>query len=81
MDLSGLKFKEKRMQTPDQSPGSVETNGKITLEMLSKMTGFPVDYIKEEVFDGLNPEQISIEALREAMLKYIDSSILLDSSK
>ena len=56
------------------------TNGpadkKISLEMLAKMTGFPVEMIKDEIFHGKGSEDISLEDLRAAMLTYIDSSIL-----
>ncbi len=52
------------------------TSGKISLEMLAKMTGFPVEIIKDEIFQGKGSEDISLEDLRAAMLTYIDSSIL-----
>lgn len=58
--------------------GSSETkNGKISLEALAKMTGFPVEMIEEEIFNGQKDQEVSMEDLREAMLKYIDTTMLL----
>ncbi len=58
----------------DKAPGTA--GGKISLEMLAKMTGFPVEMIKDEIFQGKGSEDISLEDLRAAMLTYIDSTIL-----
>lgn len=56
--------------------------GKVSLETLSKMTGFPIEMIKEEVFKGQMTEQeISLEELRSAMLSYIDSTMLMSDDK
>lgn len=60
--------------------GSDERGGKVSLEMLSKMTGFPVDLIKTEVFKGESSEEVSLEELRSAMLSYIDSTILIEDN-
>jgi hypothetical protein len=57
--------------------GSESTNGKVSLEALAKMTGFPVEMIKEEIFSGKTPDEVSLEDLRSAMLSYIDSTMLL----
>ncbi len=57
--------------------GSENKNGKISLEALAKMTGFPVEMIKEEIFKGQNDQDISLDELRTAMLSYIDSTMLL----
>lgn len=61
--------------------GTEERNGKVSLEVLAKMTGFPVDMIKEELFNGEETEQVSIDQLRSAMLSYIDSSLLTNDEK
>ncbi len=53
-----------------------KNNGRISLETLSKMTGFPVEMIQDEIFQGKGSEEISLEDLRAAMLTYIDSTIL-----
>lgn len=58
--------------------GSEEKNGKVSLEVLAKMTGFPVELIKEEIFRGEEADQVSLEDLRAAMLTYIDSTMLID---
>lgn len=66
------------MTTQSQNMSSDEKGGKVSLEMLSKMTGFPVELIKEEVFKGENTDQVSLEELRSAMLSYIDSTMLIE---
>lgn len=50
---------------------------KISLDELSKMTGFPVEMIEKELFVGRSEdEEISLESLRAAMLNFIDSTLL-----
>jgi 5-hydroxyisourate hydrolase-like protein (transthyretin family) len=61
--------------------GSEERSGKVSLEVLAKMTGFPVDMIKNELFKGEETAQVSLEELRSAMLTYIDSTMLMDDQK
>jgi hypothetical protein len=79
MDLCSLTFKEFRMITNDQNMnGSEQVHGKVSLEVLAKLTGFPVELIKEELFNGEISEQVSMDALRSAMLTFIDSTILLN---
>lgn len=59
-----------------------ENNGKVSLEVLAKMTGFPVEMIKEEIFKGESlGSEVSLEDLRSAMLSYIDSTMLIDDQK
>lgn len=61
--------------------GSEERDGKVSLEVLAKMTGFPVELIKEELFRGEEASQISIDDLRTAMLSYIDKTMMMDEEK
>ncbi|MCE3013871.1 MAG: hypothetical protein LW878_12465 [Proteobacteria bacterium] len=50
---------------------------KVSLDELSKMTGFPVEMIEKELFVGrTEDEEISLETLRAAMLNFIDSTLL-----
>lgn len=53
-----------------------ETN-KVSLEVLAKMTGFPIEMIQEEIFKGQDHKEISLEDLRAAMLSYIDTAIMV----
>jgi hypothetical protein len=77
-DLSGQLFKELRMMAQNLNlKDSENTNGKISLEALAKMTGFSIEMIKEEIFKGQNDQEVSLEDLRSAMLSYIDSTMLL----
>lgn len=57
--------------------GSENKNAKVSLEALAKMTGFPLEMIKEEIFKGQDDQEVSLEELRSAMLSYIDSTMLL----
>ena len=70
------------MTTETTTNGLTDKNsGRISLETLSKMTGFPVEMIKDEIFQGKGTEDISLEDLRSAMLTYIDSTILMKDEK
>lgn len=70
------------MTTDNQTTvGSEVKEGKVSLDMLAKMTGFPVELIKEEVFNGEVSSQVSLEELRAAMLSYIDSTMLISTEK
>jgi len=60
--------------------GSEEKNSSISLETLSKMTGFPVELIKQEIFNGSSSDHVCLESLRSAMLSYIDSTLLIQES-
>lgn len=61
--------------------GLEQQSGKVSLEMLAKLTGFPVDLIKEEIFKGSDAEQVSLDDLRTAMLSYLDSTMLIETEK
>lgn len=52
----------------------------VTLKSLSDLTGFPVEMIKTELFNGsdLSEETISLTDLRSAMMSYIDKTMLDD---
>jgi len=69
------------MTADNQTMAGTEKNGKVSLEVLAKMTGFPVELIKEEIFKGESTDQISLEDLRTAMLSYIDSTMLMSDDK
>jgi hypothetical protein len=75
MEWSDESFKESRMSIERE----VETAPakKVSLDELSKMTGFPVEMIEKELFVGrTEDEEISLETLRAAMLNFIDSTLL-----
>lgn len=54
-------------------------NGKVSFEELSFLTGFPIQFIKDELAFKLEDE-ISLEELRTRMLKYLDKEMLADTS-
>jgi hypothetical protein len=64
------------MNAQNPTMNGSEEKSKISLETLSKLTGFPVEMIQEEVFAGASNSEISLEELRSAMLSYIDSTML-----
>lgn len=53
-------------------------NEKVTLKSLSDLTGFPVEMIKSELFNGssINEDEVSLSDLRHAMMSYIDETML-----
>ncbi|HXH74946.1 MAG TPA: hypothetical protein VNJ08_08275 [Bacteriovoracaceae bacterium] len=53
----------------------------VSLEVLAKMTGFPLELIQEEIFQGKEGQEVSLEELRSAMLSYIDSTMFMDDKK
>jgi hypothetical protein len=58
------------------------SSSSVSLEVLAKMTGFPIELIKEEIFSGKDHgEEVSIDELRSAMLSYIDSTMLMKDEK
>ncbi len=66
------------MTTTLTTNGHEVKSGKVSLEVLAKMTGFPVEMIKEEIFKGEGTDQVSLDDLRTAMLSYIDSTMLIN---
>lgn len=53
---------------------STATDG-VSLGALAELTGFPVDYIKRELFlEGEDASEMSLEELRKKVLAYLDSS-------
>lgn len=63
--------------TTEATVGNEEKSSKVSIEMLAKLTGFPIELIQEEIFKGSSTEKISLEDLRTAMLSYIDSTVLM----
>ena len=67
------------MQTTQEAVNELTDKAeKVSLETLAKMTGFPVEMIKEEIFKGQTDQEVSLNELRQAMLNFIDSTILLE---
>ena len=46
-------------------------NQKVPLASLSEMTGFPVEFIKTELF--LKGDELSVSDLRKSMLSYLEN--------
>ena len=58
-----------------QEQASPTSETVVSLGVLSELTGFPVDYIKRELFLGEETEEeMSVEQLRLKVLAYLDSS-------
>ncbi len=70
------------MTTSDKTMmGPEDKSGKVSLEMLANLTGFPVELIRDEIFKGDDKSQVSLEELRSAMLSFIDSTMLNSETK
>ena len=68
--MQDLEFKELRM-----SKTSVDEA--VDLKAFADLAGFPVELIKKELFSKNEDLQtVSIDDLRSAMLKYLDSTML-----
>lgn len=62
--------------------GPENKSSTVSLEVLAKMTGFPIELIKEEIFQGKGKgEEVSLDELRSAMLSYIDSTMFMKDEK
>ncbi len=56
----------------DNDKPSTEEEG-VSLETLSELTGFPVDYIKRELLLS-DDQELSVIELRKKVLSYLDAS-------
>ncbi|MBL7666070.1 MAG: hypothetical protein JNM93_13120 [Bacteriovoracaceae bacterium] len=57
--------------------GATSEGVKVDLQSFSKLTGFPIELIKEELM--INGEEVELEELRKAMISLIDSTMLENS--
>lgn len=55
----------------------LQLKDKISLEELSFLTGFPIQFIKDEL-SFTDDKEISVEELRARMLIYLDKEMLLN---
>lgn len=53
-----------------------EEDGPFSFEVLSEMTGFPVDLIKKEL--ALEGENVSMDMLRESMINLLNNTIKIE---
>lgn len=54
-----------------------QSDALVDLRSLSSLTGFPVEFIKKELFgEESEIQSIRLSRLRELMLKYLDKSLL-----
>lgn len=56
----------------DLELGKLTEEQKIPLDSLSKLTGFPVDFIKKELL--LDDDQLSLAELRKSMISYMETN-------
>ncbi len=61
------------MGTPGKTDGSSVENEKVSLDSLSKLTGFPVNYIKKELL--IEDNEISVESLRSFARDFLNSTM------
>lgn len=63
-------FKEKGMNTPSEDQ-------KVNLSDFANLAGFPVELVRKElVLEGKDSDEVSMDDLRAAMLKYLDQAML-----
>jgi hypothetical protein len=63
----------------DDASGTKNEGVTVSLQTLSDLTGFPLETIQQELFQGENEaklDQIDLSVLREKMLSLIDSTML-----
>lgn len=56
----------------DKTNTNAEAKTVVALSSLSEMTGFPVDFIKSELF--VEGEELSMDELRKSMAGYLEST-------
>lgn len=47
----------------------------VAVESLSRMTGFPMDFIRGELFLGEHQDQLSMPELRRKILRYLEETM------
>ena len=56
-----------------------KTEEKVNLSNFAELAGFPVELIKNELLVDKNQDDINLDDLREAMLKYLNKTMLADN--
>lgn len=59
--------------TAELESNKANTEDRVSFSTLSKMTGFPIEFIKKELL--LDEEPISMSKLRSSMAIYLESTI------
>ena len=63
----------------DQSINSNSKADVVNIEEFAQMVGFPADLIKKELFESQEDQgSITMDQLRDVMLKYLNSTMLED---
>ncbi len=55
-----------------------KTEEKVNLSNFAELAGFPVELIKNELLVDKNQDDINLDDLREAMLKYLNKTMMAD---
>ena len=54
-----------------------QNNENVDLDTFAEMVGFPSELIKKELFDSnIDQNNVTMDQLRTAMLKYLDSTMI-----
>ena len=61
-----------KTETEAHPSHKTEDQKQVPLESLSKLTGFPVEFIKKELL--LDEENISMSDLRQSIVRYLEST-------
>ncbi len=60
------------LNSTEQQDSLMENSKNVSMESLSEMTGFPVEFIKKELLISQN--QVSLEELRRSVLDYLQTA-------
>jgi len=60
------------LNSTEQQDSSMEKQENISIDSLSDMTGFPIEFIKRELLISQN--QVSIDELRHSVLDYLQTA-------
>lgn len=60
------------LNSTEQQDRSMEKQNNVSMESLSEMTGFPIEFIKKELLISQN--QVSLDELRRSVLDYLQTA-------
>lgn len=67
------------LNSTEQQDSSMEKQENVSMESLSEMTGFPVEFIKKELL--ISQSKVSIDELRRSVIDYLHTAQPQISSK
>ena len=65
--------------TDGQVQGNVESSEVVSIKNIAEMTGFPIEFIRDELLVGTdfyNEEGVPLDALRSLMTTYLNTTMM-----